>query len=274
MRIPILLISALVLAAQERERPRGGFGRMNPLVSALDTDGDGAVSAAERAAAPQALRKLDRNGDGQLTAAELRPNFGGGQGRGPGGGPQDMAANLMRFDKNGDGVLDPSELPERMQGLIARGDRNGDGKLTRDEIAGLAQAQPGGRGPGGDPALRALDTDADGTISSAEIASSAAALSTLDRNGDGILSGDEIRPAFGPGGPRGGRFGGDPAQMAARMIGEWDQDGDGKLSKSEAPDRMRDGFDGADLDHDGKLSPEELGKMMQQRFGEGRNRKR
>ncbi len=37
---------------------------MNPLFAALDTNGDGTVDAAELAAAPGALKKLERNGDG------------------------------------------------------------------------------------------------------------------------------------------------------------------------------------------------------------------
>lgn len=279
MRTTILLFSALILAAQDR--PRGGFMR-SPLLSALDTDHDGVISEGERAAAPQSLARLDRNSDGKLTAEELRPAFGpGGPARGSGGeaGAPGMTAMLMRFDANGDGVLDSSEVPGRMQGIFGRGDRNQDGKLTRDEVEALAQAQPrgsrerpamGGNGPGGparDPLGAAIDADGDGTISASELAAAPAAIAKLDRNGDGVLEADEIRPAFGPGGR-----GGDPAQMMARMIGDWDQDGDGKLSRSETPERMREGFDAADLDHDGKLSREELGKMMQQRFENSRRR--
>ncbi len=44
-----------------------------PLMAALDADGDGTVSAAEIASAPQSLRALDTDGDGRLTQEELRP---------------------------------------------------------------------------------------------------------------------------------------------------------------------------------------------------------
>jgi len=81
----------------------GGRRPGNPLVLALDTDGDGVLSAAEIAAAAAALKTLDRNGDGKLSRDELRPidlteqRFGGGledrrgqSPRGPGGpGPRD-----------------------------------------------------------------------------------------------------------------------------------------------------------------------------------------
>ena len=44
-----------------------------PLMAALDADGDGTVSAAEIASAPQSLRALDTDGDGRLAQEELRP---------------------------------------------------------------------------------------------------------------------------------------------------------------------------------------------------------
>src|SRR5205085_5448904 len=75
--------------------PQGGPGGgrpMNPLIRALDTDGDGEISAAEIEKAVTALKALDRNNDGKLTEDELRPppGLGGGDpGRrgGPGGPP-------------------------------------------------------------------------------------------------------------------------------------------------------------------------------------------
>jgi len=55
-----------------------------PLMTAIDTDGDGEISAKELANALQALRKLDKDGDGKLSKEELRPTFSG---RGGFGGP-------------------------------------------------------------------------------------------------------------------------------------------------------------------------------------------
>lgn len=208
---------------------------MSPSMRILDADGDGVVSAAEIQQAAARFAKLDADGDGKLTEAEFRPAFGGPrrEGGGPGGGPggpggaspEETVSMLLQFDKNGDGMLQKNEVPERMQGIFARGDANQDGVLTRDELLQTAQKQsqqasasrgggggerrggfdgerrgPGGPGGGGmmrfDPVMRALNTDEDGVISAAEWGKAPQVLAKLDKNGDGQLTPDELRPNF------------------------------------------------------------------------------
>jgi Ca2+-binding EF-hand superfamily protein len=236
----VFVVAAAVagLAAQNR-----GFDRPRPqsrLVTALDTNQDGTISSAEIKAATATLAKLDTNGDGKLSAEELRPAFGpgggrgfGGEGRGrggeggPGGTPamsaDDLADTLMAFDRNGDGTLTRTEIPERFQGLFDRADTNKDGVLTKEELkqsatASVQEAERGGRGGerggrggeagrrGGpiDPLMQALDKDSDGTLSAAELADAPKALLRLDKNGDGQLTADEYRMAMPPGPGRGG----------------------------------------------------------------------
>ena len=118
-----------------------------PIIAALDTDGDGELSAKEIDNAATALRTLDKNKDGKLTRDEFLPAFRGGE-RGPGGpNSAEVVARMMAFDKNGDGKLSKDDLPERMQGILARADTNKDGFVDKDELTRLAQQQ-GGRGPG------------------------------------------------------------------------------------------------------------------------------
>ena len=181
----------------------------------LDKNGDGKLTRDE------AGLQMGRGG-----------GFGGrggdGGGRGGGRGEEEAPApapsaaelteTLMMFDANKNGKLEKSEVPERMQGMFDRGDTNHDGILTRDEIAKLAeanrqQAGGGGRGPGGgegrgegrgpggpgqfDLAFTALDTDQNGEISAEEINRAATSLKTLDKNGDGKITEDEVTPQFG-----------------------------------------------------------------------------
>ena len=75
---------------------------------------------------------------------------------------------------------------------------------------GGGQGGPGGPGMGGKrplpPIIAVLDTNHDGTIDADEIANASASLKKLDKNGDGKLTPDELRP---PGGrpPMGGQGG-------------------------------------------------------------------
>jgi hypothetical protein len=72
----LLAGGALHTSAQSPD-PRGPEGPPHrpppPLITALDLNKDGVISADEIAKAPESLKKLDRNGDGQLTPDELRP---------------------------------------------------------------------------------------------------------------------------------------------------------------------------------------------------------
>ena len=199
---------------------------------------------------------MNKDHDGKINREEVRPNFGpGGQG---GNGSPEMVKTLLGFDKNGDGKLSKDELPERMQ-------VNKDGFLSREEIEKLAASSGGNGGSGGpqgmrpDPVFSALDTDNDGVISAVEIKASSTSLSKLDKNGDGQLTQDELRPNMRPGGMRGGN----PAEMIDRLFAENDKNGDGKLSKSEAPERVQEMFDRADHNKDGLLTKNELRKAFE-----------
>lgn len=66
---------------------------------------------------------------------------------------------------------------------------------------GRNQGRGGGRGSGGgNPIIRTLDANGDGIISKQEIDNSTALLKKLDRNGDGKVSRDEMRPPRDAGG--------------------------------------------------------------------------
>jgi hypothetical protein len=73
---------------------------------------------------------------------------------------------------------------------------------------------PGGRHMPPPPLMEALDANHDGVIDATEIANASAALKTLDKNGDGKLTQDELRPHRPPGGTGQGRPPGGPDGQA------------------------------------------------------------
>lgn len=177
------------------ERGPGGPGEPgrppmpNPLVAALDKDGDREISAEELQAATASLLTLDKNEDGKLTDDEMRPP------RPDGGGPDDGPPGREGAGR-GDGP------PGR------EGDFRGDGPPGR-EGAGRGDGPPGrgqgpdGGGPGGPPNPDRLvehamhfDADGDGKLDKAELTKFAEEFtSRMGRPGG----------PRGEGGPRGGR---------------------------------------------------------------------
>lgn len=114
----------------------------------------------------------------------------------------------------GIGVTVAAQPPQGDEGLPPEGPRPEEGRRSGEQDGprgGERDPGPSGR-PMGNPIVAAIDTDKNGELSAEEIQAAAAALLTLDRNSDGKLTQDELRPQGGPGnGPQGpggpGKFG-------------------------------------------------------------------
>jgi hypothetical protein len=143
--------------------------------------------------------------------------------------------------------------------------------LAATGIAGAQNRRDGERPPMPPvpPILAIFDTDRDGEISEEEIDAAADKLAELDRNDDGRITRDEMRPPRGEGDrpprndePRNPPPGGRPVPP---LIGALDADQDGIISTDEmenAPEALKE----LDANGDGELTPEEYGPPRPPRF--------
>jgi len=164
----------------------------------------------------QRIKDADKNKDGKITKAEL---------------PEQMQRMMERMDTNQDGVIDSEELKaveqrfaQRAQGQPGQRPQGQPGQRPQGQPGQRPQGQPGqrpqgqpGQRPQGQqrglpplPVLQALDTNQDGEISQAEINNAVKSLKTLDKDGNGKLTMEELMPAFGG---RGGGQGNRPGQF-------------------------------------------------------------
>lgn len=162
------------------------------------------IAAAEAAFAAEPSREgiePTRGGGGEGGGAGGPGGPGGFGGGGRGAFPNPVRDAL---DADTDGALSAEELAAASTAL-AKLDANGDGAVAAEELTPPAPEGGDGPRPGRGPGrlVQAIDTNEDGNISAEELAAAGASLAKLDADGDGALSGDEMRPPRGAGGPGG-----------------------------------------------------------------------
>lgn len=184
LRITLSITVAMMFAAtvhaqrpEDRPVPPGGFPQPPGfhLMTALDADKDGKISAKEIENAVAALKELDKNQDGKLSQEEIGwpPSFGGdGRGfPGPGGGPPGFG-----------GQSRPQRPDPDQVGTGATGDSSSNRAQPRTTFFSAEQ-------------LKRLDRDKDGKITKDEVPSSVreTIFNRVDTNQDGVIDQNELR---------------------------------------------------------------------------------
>lgn len=133
---------------------RNGAGMDRPDFATLDADGNGQLTLEEmQNAGAVRFAQTDTNGDGALSADELSAAATARQ-------TDRITKMIERFDENGDGLLQSSEMPEpgkggrmgrRLAHAFDHADANNDGSLSQTEFEELGKkGRRGGKGNGRD----------------------------------------------------------------------------------------------------------------------------
>lgn len=161
--------------------------------------------------------------------------------------PPQVQQKLRELDANGDGKLQPSEVPFPAE-AFARGDKDGDGVLSYREAYLLhlfEEAKKKVKRPvEAMKRFRQADKDQDERVSRAEFPGPEQLWKRMDKDGDGYITHDEgLRYSI--------------EEELAEAFAKHDRDLSGSLSKDELPKDAQALFAAADANEDGELSGEE-----------------
>ncbi|MBZ0136409.1 MAG: hypothetical protein K8I27_08570 [Planctomycetes bacterium] len=177
-------------------------------------------------------------------------------------GDRRVAGEMGRILRDKDGDRDNKLSPDEFGDADAFKsiDKNEDGFLTIEELVAGAKAVSASVEKQAlgvmEEEFRILDRDDDGRLTKAELGDDFVGLLVNgDKNDDKKLDLVEWQGARAAASePRNDRAGDDGGSIMARI----DKDGDGKISKEEAPDRLKENFDKLDKNSDGFLTEDEV----------------
>jgi Ca2+-binding EF-hand superfamily protein len=177
-------------------RPMDNQGRGPRILAILDTDRDGQLSKEELSKAAEKFNEFDGNKDGKLDVRELLgpppgdrfPPAGGRPSTDRAAAENRMKANFARIDKNGDGSISKSEVPEEQWKLLKAADTDSNETVTFEEYKARAARRE---------SRRQRDRD---RLPEGMLVRMKQRFSQFDKNNDGKLEKselpEELRPNF------------------------------------------------------------------------------
>ena len=164
---------------------------------------------------------------------------------------------------------------------MEQGERPQDGNMRR---GGKRRGQKGQRGQQRRPNLaemiKRMDRNADGNITKDELPPMMQQrFSRMDTNGDGVFDKSEQQSLIDrfsqrSAGQQKGKQGDSGGRNFEMMVQKMDKNGDGKLTKDELPERLRERFDMLDANGDGNFDKaEQQAAMERMRNRGGKNKK-
>jgi Ca2+-binding EF-hand superfamily protein len=164
----------------------------------------------------------------------------------------DVGRFLQEHDRDKDGRLSREELPPRLRHAFDKLDADKDGKLSREELLhGIAFLQP--RRRPSDVVFVVIEMSDCDEGAAEEVQRMYDVLRKLDRNKDGKIDPDELAAMRRN----------IVEERVDALIGELDEDRDGKISRAEAKGEIRRNFDVLDRNKDGYVDRAELMQAAQ-----------
>jgi len=200
---------------------------------------------------------------------------------------------LESLDTDGDGALSIEET-DLSEDMFANFDTDGDGLHSLEELeSALSEIPSGAQGPSGPPPggpppsggqmdaseassslISSLDTDGDGVLSIEETDLSEELFAEIDSDGDGVLAQEEVETFMSENAPDAAGTapppppsGVDSEQAASDLLSSLDTNSDGVLSIEET-DLSEELFAELDTDGDGYHSTEEIQAAMEDKAAE------
>jgi Ca2+-binding EF-hand superfamily protein len=254
----LALVTGTTAGAQQRDREYRDDYSTDDSQNYSRSDNERSGSSNQRFSESRANREgTPRQSDRQQRSDHDRQESSERQSGDQGRAFRSASQMIERFDKNGDGALQRGELPENLRTSFARLDRNSDKKLSSTEIRQHARRMARRVIPLEVVYIWVSDAD-QGQLSLNELQDAYQTLQSIDRDGNGKLSSQELRQRREQNADRW-------TQTVMKRI---DDNDNGQISLQEARDTfLANRFDRVDKNRDDRISRNELRQCLMARSG-------